>query len=403
MRRRACGQGVCVQVAACALPAPSIVLEPAGACSVETITDVDAFARLEVEWNDAVERAGIAHPFLRHEWMLTWWECFGVGRRLHILVVRSGSTIVAIAPLLSETARMYGLPVRRLRLLHNDHTPRADFIIAARADDAYRAIWTRLRESRSEWDVLQLGQLPADSLTNERMSALADADGCSTGVWRSSESPYLPLAGTWDAYERSLTGKFRQNLRNRLSRLRRTGEPSLEVVDDGPMLASACEDAIRLEESGWKRNAGTAICSDPAVQMFYTRLAERAAAGGWLRLMFLTVGGRRIATSYSFTFDRRLFLCKTGYDPEFDTCAPFKLLTYFALQDAFACGLVEMDFLGDTEPWKLEWTTASRAHDWLFVFSNTSRGRVLHPRKFQIAPALKRFRARGPERAALHQ
>ncbi len=53
-------------------------------CSVEVVTDAAAFCRLEPEWNDAVERAGIRHPFLRHEWLRTWWECFGAGRDLHV-------------------------------------------------------------------------------------------------------------------------------------------------------------------------------------------------------------------------------------------------------------------------------------------------------------------------------
>jgi CelD/BcsL family acetyltransferase involved in cellulose biosynthesis len=385
-----------VQVAACTVETPSAPGAQFDACTVETITEIGAFARLEGEWNAAVERAGIRHPFLRHEWLLTWWECFGAGRRLHIVIVRSGSSIVAIAPLLAETARMYGVPIRRLRLLHNDHTPRADFIVAGRGEDAYRAIWSALRADRERWDVLQLGQLPVESPTRDYMTALAAADGCTTGIWRSSDSPYLPLAGTWDAFERGLPAKFRQNLRNRVSRLRKIGEPTLEVIDGGAMAAAACEDAIRLEESGWKRQAGTAICSDAAVHRFYTRLAGRAAAGGWLRLMFLTVGGRRIATSYSFSYDRRLFLCKTGYDPAYETCAPFKLLTYFALRDAFGRDVVEMDFLGDTEPWKREWTTASRAHEWMFVFSGTSRARLLYPLKFQLVPAVKRFRRTRP-------
>ena len=119
---------------------------------------------------------------------------------------------------------MYGVPIRRLRLLHNDHTPRADVIVAGRADHAYHAIWTSLAAHREQWDVLQLGQLPAESPTRDSITALAAADGCTTGVWRSSDSPYLALAGTWDAYEAKLPGKFRQNLRNRLSRLRRLGD-----------------------------------------------------------------------------------------------------------------------------------------------------------------------------------
>jgi len=380
-----------MQVASCVEPSATHPA-PVDAWSVETIGDVDTFVALEGEWNDAVTRAGVGHPFLRHEWLRTWWECFGNGRQLHIIVVRCGSSIVAIAPLLRESARMYGVPIRRLRLLHNDHTPRADFIIAGQADEAYRAIWNALLADRNRWDVLQLEQLPAESPTGHVMAALASDSGCATGTWQSSESPYLAMAGTWNAYESKLTGKFRQNVRNRMSRLRRVGEPQLEIIDGGPAVNAACEDAIRLEASGWKQGAGTAISSDAAVQHFYTRLVERAMTAGWLQLLFLNVNGRRVATSYSFSYDRRLFLCKTGYDPEYDTCSPFKVLTYFTLRDAFARGFREVDFLGDSEPWKLEWTSTTRRHEWLFVFSGTSRARLLHPVKFRVVPALKRAR-----------
>jgi hypothetical protein len=54
--------------------------------------------------------------------------------------------------------------------------------------------------------------------------------------------------------------------------------------------------------------------------------------------------------------------------------------------------LTEVDFLGDAEPWKLEWTTAARPHDWLYVFAATGRARLLHRTKFQLVPAVKRWR-----------
>ena len=60
--------------------------------------------------------------------------------------------------------------------------------------------------------------------------------------------------------------------------------------------------------------------------------------------------------------------------------------------------LYTLDFLGDAEPWKLEWTTTTRPHDWLFIFSGTMRARVLHPLKFGLVPAIKRFRAAAPLR-----
>ena len=137
------------------------------------------------------------------------------------------------------------------------------------------------------------------------------------------------------------------------------------------------------KHSGWKATEGTAIAvGSGRSHRFYTLLAERAAECRWLRLLFLSVDGRRIATSYAACMQNRLFLLKTGYDPEFAKCSPFKLLTYSAVRHAFEHGYTELDFLGDAEPWKLEWTTTTRPHDWLFVFAGTPRGRLLHQLKF---------------------
>jgi CelD/BcsL family acetyltransferase involved in cellulose biosynthesis len=357
--------------------------------TVETVTDERAFLQLQDEWDDAVDRAQVGHPFLSHDWIRTWWECFGRAARLHIVVVRSAGQVVAIAPLLFERARMYGMPVRRLRLLQNDHSPRADFIVASHGTQAFRAIWTSLFHDRHDWDVLQLSQLPPETPTLQVMTSLAGADGCATGIWQSGSSPYLPLDGTETDYFAGLSAKFRQNLRNRMTRLTRVGQPALEIVTDSA-LHEAVSDAIRLEESGWKRDAGTAISTDPMIGQFYLRLAERMAERGWLRLMFLNVNGRRIATSYSIRHRGRLFLCKTGYDPEYNTCSPFKLLMHFIVRYAYAEGANEIDLLGDAEPWKEEWTETSRPHNWLFVFSDSNRARLLYPLKFQLVPAVKR-------------
>jgi CelD/BcsL family acetyltransferase involved in cellulose biosynthesis len=363
------------------------------ALATEVISDYDAFVRLEGEWNDAVARAQVSHPFLRHEWYRTWWDCFGAGRTLHIIVVRRADQIVAIAPLMSEQTHMYGLPIRKLDLLHNDHTPRADFIVAASREESYEAIWASLEATREAWDVLQLSRLPGGSPTVDAITSRANSQGLATGMWRGDVSPYLELAGTWNSYYASLPAKFRSNVRNRTTRLERFGAPQLEILDDAEAIAAAHEDVLRLEASGWKAESGTSIRSDSSVQRFYTLLAERAVARGWLRLLFLTAGGRRIATSYGARFDNRFFMFKTGYDPEYATCSPFKVLTCLAIKAAYAEGLQEIDFLGDAEAWKLEWTHTSRPHDWLYVFSGSVRARLLHSLKFQMVPELKRWRA----------
>jgi CelD/BcsL family acetyltransferase involved in cellulose biosynthesis len=277
---------------------------------------------------------------------------------------------------------MYGVPVRRLRLIHNDHTPRTDIIMCDRREETYLAVWHAIQESPLRWDVLQLSQLPGDSPTRDVVRALASADRHATGVWESGAAPYLDLPATIGA-------KLQQNVRNRLNRLSQIGEPRFEVLEDRAAIAAGRDDAQRLEESGWKQSEGTAIASDPAVQRFYALLMDRAPECPWLRLLFLSVNGRRIAASVAAIYGDRLFLLKTGYDPGFAKCSPFKVLTWFAMRHACEAGLTQLDFLGDAEPWKLEWTPKARPHDWLFVFAGTPRGRLLHPLKFQVIPAIR--------------
>jgi CelD/BcsL family acetyltransferase involved in cellulose biosynthesis len=376
---------------------PSNVATPlarAVAPTVDVVSGYDALVALEREWNDAVTRARIPHPFLRHEWVRTWWDAFQTpAAHLYIQVVRAQGRVIAIAPLMRETVTMYGMRVRQVRFIHNDHTPRTDMIIAGDPEAAYEAIWQALRTGRERWDVLLLSQLERGSKTEDAFRAFAAREGLRTGTWRSSDSPYLAITGGWHTYLNSLPAKFRSNLRNRLSRLAKIGPVSLEVLTDRASIAAAADDAWRLESSGWKRDAGTSIASDPAVQRFYTSLIERGTGAGWLELLFLKVGDRRIATSYGARFDNRLFLFKTGYDPEFATGAPFKTLTSLAIEDACRRGLSEVDFLGDAEPWKLEWTSTSRGHDWLYVFGKTIRAQLLHSAKFQWLPELKRWRS----------
>ena len=375
-----------------AMPLTVPVPVSVASAAVDVVSDYAAFVAMRAEWNDAVERAAIPHPFLTHEWVRTWWDAFGAAATLHILVVRREGRIAAIAPLMRETVLKFGVPLRRIRFIANVHTPRTDVIIAGDREQSYRAIWEALCGSRHRWDVIQLGNVEHESETLRVLPALAAADACPTGVWTSSDSPYLPLTGTWDGYLQQLSAKFRSNLRNRMSRLTKLGEPSLEIITDRDAILAAQDDAWRLESSGWKKESGTAITSDPAVHRFYTSLIEQGTAAGWLQLLFLKAGDRRVATSYGAVFDGRLMLFKTGYDPEYAPCAPFKLLTYLAIQHAYAGGLIEVDFLGDAEPWKLEWTSTSRGHDWLFIFANTRRARLLHSIKFRWLPEVKRWR-----------
>lgn len=367
---------------------------------VETVSGYQAFLNLEPVWNEVAEAAGLDHPFLEHAWIRTWWECFGAGSALHILVLKSGDQTVAIAPLILTPIRMWGIPVRRLGFFYNAHVPRADFLIAQRADDVYRAIWSHVRRS-GDWDLLQLCQLPEGSATLEAMSGLARADGCPVVTWRSGASPYLPLRDSWDRYLGGLPVKHRANLRNRFKRLTAIGPVELETMTSGGTLAGAMDAGLTLEAAAWKGKACTAIASNPRVARFYSTLARRAAECGWMRLNFLQAGPQPVAFGYSLCYKNRIYSLKIGYDPAYSPYSPSTLLLSLILQDAFEQGISEYDFLGDAADWKSQWTQQARPHDWLFVFRRSFKGRLLHLIKARLVPLLKTDRLKPLRNLAL--
>ncbi len=309
------------------------------------VTEYSDFLALEPDWDDLLYRAGVEHPFLEHAWLRTWWECFGQNSSLYTLVVTSAGRPVAIAPLMLTTTRMWGNTVRRLGFLYNAHVPRADFLIAERADEVYEAIWKHLCESR-DWDMIQLCQLTAGSSTVGVLQGLAGRDRLRSGVWRSGASPCIPLDPGWQAYYETLSAKHRSNLRNRFGRLNKVGLVGLETVTGGERHHSSLTEGLRLEAAGWKGDAGTAICNDASLTRFYTLFSERAAKRGWLRLNFLRAGAQTVAFDYSLAYRNRIFLLKLGYDPAFSAYSPSNLLLAMTLQNAFDHGFCGIRFSG---------------------------------------------------------
>jgi CelD/BcsL family acetyltransferase involved in cellulose biosynthesis len=358
---------------------------------VETVSGCQAFLDLENDWNRLVQETEAGHPFLEHAWMRTWWECFGGGSTLHVLVAKAGGETIGIAPLVLTPARMWGLRVRRLGFFYNAHVPRADFIIPRRRSEVYGALWRHISRDRS-WDVVQLCQLRKGSETLEALPRLAAEENYLVGQWKSGEAPFVPCRGGWEEYFQQLPAKHRSNLRNRLKRLQQLGRPELETITSGEDLERHLEAGFRLEASGWKAKARTAILSSPDLPRFYAALARRAAARGWLLLHFLRAGEKRIAFEYCLLYHNWIHCLKGGYDPAYSPYSPYNLLIQSVLRSAFEGGRGGYDFLGSAEPWKLQWTRRTEPYYWIFIFRRQGAGTLLHAVKFRLLPFLQRRR-----------
>jgi CelD/BcsL family acetyltransferase involved in cellulose biosynthesis len=361
-------------------------------CTVEVITASERLAELGPIWDELVARARVTHPFVTHMWMQTWWDSFGADAELFILLVRDHDGPIAIAPLMRVKARIYGARHRCLQFLANDHTPRCDFIVAARPAEAYAAICKFLMSESADWDVLQLRDVPSESGTLQELTSHAAQYGFLSGVRRAGDSPFLTTTIAWDEYMESLPPKRRWFLRNRLKRLSKLGHVSLETVSGGADLPDALEDGYRLEAAAWKGKAGTAILCSPGIRRFYTSLAGRAAERGWLRLQFLKVDDRRVAFAYCLAYAQRMYLLKPGFDPEYAAFSPGNLLCYLALQEVHASGFEAYDFLGYGDSWKRQWADQSISHSTVFLYAKRPLARLDHYTRFALIPRLRQAR-----------
>jgi CelD/BcsL family acetyltransferase involved in cellulose biosynthesis len=358
--------------------------------SVSVVADAREFEQMGPVWDDLVDRARPAHPFLSHDWFRSWWDAFGHEGQLHVVVVRDRRGPIAIAPLMRARGHLLGLAVDAVGPILNDHTPRFEFILTDHPRAACRTIWEHLRRVGRPWQLLSVRQVPTGSITLDSIVACAEEDGYLVGRRAADASPYVSFSGTWQRFYAARSRNHRAKVNKGLHRLSRLGAVTLETVAAEPDIEAALADGFRIEAAAWKARNGTAIVSDGAVDTFYRTLASRAARAGTLRLLFLNLAGRRIAFAYALESHNRLFVLKAGYDPEFARFSPYNVLCALIFQDGFARRLDEYEFLGGNEEWKLRWTDQVRTHEWLYVFPPTLRMRAVYEMKCRLLPMLQR-------------
>lgn len=292
------------------------------------------------EWDELAERCD-ASLFMCSAWMRSWWGAFGAGE-LNVLTTRRDGRLTGLFPMMRVG--------HVLRSTTNGHTPEFDPLaddgesLAALADASFDDPARHVRVSFLQRGVADL------------LRSAARAGGRHVTIDTIEESPYLPIEGDWHSYEQRVDGKILRDLRRRRRKLEEEGALTLEIADGRTRLDDLLAEGFRLEASGWKGEAGTAIESDPATRRFYADVAGWAAPRGSLRLAFLRLDGKPLAFQYGLVDRSAYYFLKGGYDTDYRRFAPGRLLVQDMLRYAFDVGLSRFEFLGTAESWKLEWT-----------------------------------------------
>jgi CelD/BcsL family acetyltransferase involved in cellulose biosynthesis len=321
--------------------------------------DPRRLAALRTEWSALFDAAKEPSPFLSWEWLEAWWRAFGGRREPWILEARDGRGALAGLLLLAGGAGPLG--VRRWRLLGNGVTGADGLDVLARAADApaVRAALVRAVAGRGEpWDVLDLEDLPCGSPTVEALRRAAAAGGAHVTVERGFTCPGFALRGTFEAHLARV--RRHETYGRRVRWLSRQPGFRFTVATTPAEAPAALEDLLRLHRLRWEREGGSDGISAGPIEDFHREVAPRLAARGWLRLYALHVGGAAVASVYGLEVKGRFFYYQSGYDPAWSARSPGLVLVGKTVEDAYARGLSDYDFLRGSEAYKLDWASDRR-------------------------------------------
>jgi len=363
--------------------------------AVSTLPDLRALAPA---WDEVLARSETATPFLTHAWITAWWEAFGADQDLFILVLEDDSGVAGIAPFARARRRAGPLSYRALeiagtgplRFLGMGLSDRSDFLLARRREECAAAVLDRLEAERASWDVVDLRFLPESSVTARVLPERARAAGLGTARATCSDSPFLPLAGTWDDYVAMRGKSFRQRISRGMRRLEEAGEVRFELDAGEIEPAAALRAAIEVSLESWKERVGSALFLHSRVRDFFEALVPRLAARDGFYAALLRVGGRVAAHELGFRMDRKLWSYDSAFRREFAAGSPGTVLTAKVLERAWGHGLSEYDFMRGGESYKTAWTASVRREIQLVLDSGTARARVARRIAFEAKWALKR-------------
>ncbi len=336
---------------------------PGGNLRVEEVTDLNGFNQLEPVWNELLGQTGRPTVFLTFEWLATWWACHaGPRRRLCILVVREGSRILGIAPLMSVRKKVFGLPVRTIELLsmaeHADHPAACsgtlDFIVRERTEDVLDAMFTHLTRVRGEWQFLRFHPVPRASALIAFLDGRAERLG-----WRVRKRIVLANATArfdkgWDDYFRALPGRFRKQLRRKEALLRSLGSVEFRGSQTLGSGKDLFDEILDIERRSWKWRKGVSVNS-AAYKGFYRAFADSANRKGWLRLWKLIVNGEEIAYDLCVEYGGEVQGLKKSYDARFRRFSPGTILEWKMFEEFVRNGAKAINVLWGNVEHKRQW------------------------------------------------
>ena len=318
-------------------------------------TGPTGFDALASEWNALLRRTRYNTIFLTHEWQSTWWKHLGEGE-LWILAMRApDGRLVGIAPLYLITFQSGALAGKRqLNIVGCIEVSDYLDLIAEEGweEQVYATLLAWLQSSSAPaWDLLDLCNLPEESLTWQIAPRLLAEAGLTVRTFQEDVAPQFTLPLRYESYlHEQVEKKQRHEIRRKQRRAEREAEIGFYITGPAHSLEADVDDFIALQRASRQDKSEFMT---PAMRRFFMAMARTLYDAGWLRLLFLTINGQKAAALFAFEYNRRFLLYNSGYDPdEHAQLSPGWVILSYAIQYAVAVGNTHFDFMQGNEEYK---------------------------------------------------
>ena len=350
----------------------------------------DAKKQYADSWRNLLQSADI-NPSLLPDWIECAANAAGVVEYLRAFVATDAGEVVGIIPYYRHTRRMMGVTVKALEFAGNIISYHQEII----AQDHHKELLIGFLEHQAVqgWDVLCLGGILNRSATRRSVEEIAKDWGLSLIIYPAESSPYLRITEKWDEFIVKKSKKFRYKIRKREKDLRTFPEFAMRWFEGQDDSAELLHDVLKIEAGSWKVKADMDITGRPMELRYHEQLLPMMGRENLLFANVLYVRQEPAAYNLCYRWNRRLGQIKTSFNDAFQEFSPGALVLEAALRRAFDDGYQEFDFLGDVMQHKMAWSTDSRDHETLFLFSHSIKGRTLGLLK-QTAQQVKRIKTR---------
>ena len=329
--------------------------------AVVEVNSLDELDHYHLVWKSLLPETRCASFYQTLDYLRAYWQHYGHGNRLRVLIVYSAGEAIGILPLavMSERTRFGPLdvltyPLHQLGCCYGPIGPSPTATL-------FEGM-SHLRQSRRDWDILHLRGIDVSGCDHGRTRNAMQMAGfpAQQDTWKKISR--VDVTGSWSHYWSSRSPSMRRLLRRYEGRCRRLGEvrhvhyrPLGRVSGDiEPRwdLFQACLDVLQANQS---------TVSLPDVQ-FARQTHQLAVDAGALDLHVMFVRDTPAAFLYNYRYQGRVVQLHSGCATAFQRRGLLKVLLQRALQSSFASEDRVYEFSEQspiaTGPWSTHTTSA---------------------------------------------